>query len=176
VYASLAENSGAGPTMADGNPLFHSSHNNISTGAALSMEALEADRVVMALQKDIDGNDFLDIRPSVLLCPITLGASARTYNDAAFDPDSTGKFQKPNTVRGLFSQIVDTPRLSGTRRYLFADPNIAPVLEVAFLNGVQTPYMESEETFDVDGMRWKIRHDYGVAAIDWQGAVTNAGA
>jgi hypothetical protein len=71
---------------------------------------------------------------------------------------------------------VDTPRLSGTRRYLFADPNIAPVLEVAFLNGVQTPYMESEETFDVDGMRWKIRHDYGVAAIDWQGAVTNAGA
>ena len=176
VYAALAENSGAGPIMADGNPLFHASHNNISTAAALSMDALEADRVKMALQKDLDGNDFLDLRPSVLLLPIGLGAAARTYNDAAYDPDSTGKFQKPNTVRGLFNQIVDTPRLSGTRRYLFADPNVAPVLEVAFLNGVQTPYMESEETFDVDGMRWKIRLDYGVAPIDWQGAVTNAGA
>lgn len=175
VYARLAENTGAGPTMADGNPLFHSSHNNISTAAALSMDALDADRVKMAQQKDIDGNDYLDLRPSVLLLPIGLGSAARTYNDASFDPDSSGKFQKPNTVRGLFSTIVDTPRLTGTRRYLFADPNVAPVLEVAFLNGVQTPFMETEEAFTTDGMKWKIRHDYGVAAIDWQGAITNAG-
>lgn len=176
VYARLAENSGAGPNMADGNPLFHSSHNNISTAAALSMDALEADRVKMALQKDIDGNDYLDLRPSVLVLPIGLGANARVYNDAAYDPDVTGKFQKPNTVRGLFNTIVDTPRLSGTRRYLFADPSVAPVLEVAFLNGVQTPFMETEEAFNSDGMKWKIRHDYGVAAIDWQGAITNEGA
>lgn len=176
VYARLAENSGAGPTMADGNPLFHSSHNNISTAAALSMDALDADRIKMAQQKDIDGNDYLDLRPSVLLLPIGLGSAARTYNDAAYDPDSSGKFQKPNTVRGLFNTIVDTPRLTGTRRYLFADPNVAPVLEVAFLNGVQTPFMETEEAFTTDGMKWKIRHDYGVAAIDWQGAITNAGS
>jgi hypothetical protein len=30
--------------------------------------------------------------------------------------------------------------------------------------------------FSVDGVQWKVRHDYGVAAIDYRGAVTNAGA
>ena len=29
--------------------------------------------------------------------------------------------------------------------------------------------------FDVDGSRWKVRLDYGVAGIDYRGAVTNAG-
>jgi len=27
----------------------------------------------------------------------------------------------------------------------------------------------------VDGARWKVRLDYGVGAIDYRGAVTNAG-
>jgi phage head maturation protease len=176
VYALLALNGGLGPVMSDGNTLFHASHGNITTGVALSVDGLQADRVSMANQMDKDGNDFLGLAPDVLLLPIALGANARVYNNAEFDPDATGKYAKPNTVRGLFGTIVDTPRLSGTRRYMFANPATTPTLEVAFLNGVQTPFMESQEAFNQDGMSWKIRHDYGVAAVDWQGAVTNAGA
>jgi hypothetical protein len=70
---------------------------------------------------------------------------------------------------------VDTPRLAGTRRYLFADPTEAPVVEVASLDGAQEPFLEQQEGFDVDGSRWKVRLDYGVAAVDFRGAVTNAG-
>ena len=62
------------------------------------------------------------------------------------------------------------------RRYLFADPSEAPVLEVAFLDGNQNPYLELQNGFDVDGARYKVRLDYGVGAIDYRGAVTNAGA
>jgi len=36
--------------------------------------------------------------------------------------------------------------------------------------------MEVEEAFNVDGMQWKIRHDYGVGAIGFRGVVRNAGA
>jgi hypothetical protein len=79
-------------------------------------------------------------------------------------------------VRGLFGDIVDTPRLSGTRRYLFAATSEAPVLEVAFLDGNDAPYLESETGFTVDGTRWKVRLDFGIAAVDYRGAVTNAGA
>jgi len=75
----------------------------------------------------------------------------------------------------LFSEVIDTPRLSGTTRYLFADPSIEPVIEVAFLNGQQNPFMEMEEQFRVDGMTWKVRHDYGVGAIGYRGVVKNAG-
>ncbi len=176
VYALLALNGGLGPTMADGYTLFHANHGNISTAAALSMAAIDADRVAMAMQKDVSGNDYLDLRPAVLLVPIGLGGTARTINDALYDPDTANKLQKPNMVNGLFRDIVDTPRLSGTRRYVFADAMEAPVLEVAFLDGNQTPYLEVQNGFDVDGARYKVRLDYGVGAVDFRGAVTNAGA
>lgn len=176
VYALLALNGGLGPVMADGKTLFHADHGNISTAAAISMSAIDADRVAMAMQKDVSGNDYLDLRPSVLLVPIGLGGTARSINDAQYDPDTADKLQKPNVVNGLFRDIVDTPRLSGTRRYLFAEATEAPVLEVAFLDGVQEPFIELQNGFDVDGARYKVRLDYGVGAIDYRGAVTNAGA
>lgn len=175
VYALLALNSGLGPNMADGKSLFHADHANIGTGAAIAMTAIDADRVLMASQKDVSGNDYLDLRPSVLLVPIGLGGTARSINEAQYDPDTANKLQKPNVVNGLFRDIVDTPRLTGTRRYLFADPTEAPVLEVAFLDGAQEPYLEVQDGFDVDGARYKVRLDYGVAAVDYRGAVTNAG-
>ena len=176
VYALLALNGGLGPVMADGKTLFHADHKNITTGAAMSMAAIDADRVAMASQLDVSGNDYLDLRPSVLLVPIGLGGTARSINDAQYDPDTANKLQKPNIVNGLFRDIVDTPCMTGTRRYLFADPSEAPVLEVAFLDGNQNPYLELQNGFDVDGARYKVRLDYGVGAIDYRGAVTNAGA
>jgi hypothetical protein len=69
----------------------------------------------------------------------------------------------------------DTPRISGTRRYLFADPSIAPVIEVAFLDGQQEPVLETKDGWDVDGAEIKVRLDYGVGAVDFRGASTNAG-
>ena len=77
---------------------------------------------------------------------------------------------------GLFRDIVDSPRITGTRQYLFADPSDAPVFEVAFLEGEQQPFMETQDGWRTDGVEWKVRHDFGVAAIDFRGAVTDAGA
>lgn len=175
VYALLAENSGLGPTMGDGKTLFHADHKNIGTGSAISVLGLDADRVLMASQADISGNDFLDLRPEVLLVPLALGGTARVLNGAQYDPDTANKLQKPNIVAGLFSDIVDTARLSGTRRYMFANPSEAPAIEVAFLNGNETPEVRIEEGFRRDGIDYRVKHVFGVAAIDYRGAVTNAG-
>lgn len=176
VYATLALNSGLGPTLADGYSLFHANHGNITTAAALSAAAIDLDRVAMGGQRDVNSNDYLDLRPQVLLVPLGLGGTAKSINMAEYDPDTANKLQKPNTVRGLFGDIVDTPRLSGTRRYLFASVTEAPVIEVAFLDGNDTPYLELEQGFTVDGSRWKVRLDFGIAGVDYRGAVTNAGA
>jgi hypothetical protein len=175
VYAMLALNAGLGPVMGDGLTLFHATHANIGTGAAISMASIDADRVLMASQLDVSGNDYLDLRPAVLLVPIGLGGTARSINQAEYDPDTANKLQKPNVVNGLYRDIVDTPRLTGTRRYSFCDATEAPVLEVAFLDGRQEPYLEVQDGFDVDGARYKVRLDYGTAAVDYRGAVTNAG-
>ena len=177
VYAKLGENSGLGPTQSDTNPLFYSaSRANVNTSAsAITMAGIEADRVVLASQRDPNTQEYLDLRPSVLLVPIGKGGDAKTINDAQFDP-ADNKFQKPNIVRGIFSKIVDTPRLSGTRRYLFADPSIAPVFMVSFLEGMQEPTIETQEGWRYNGVEMKARLDFGVDVVDYRGAVTNAGA
>jgi hypothetical protein len=177
VYDLLALNAGLGPTMNDGNTLFHATHNNLGAGAALSVASIDADRVVLASQKDAQSNEILDLRPAVMVIPIGLGGQARVINQAQYDTDIVANKPHlvPNKVVGLFRDVVDTPRLTGTRRYMFADPALMPVIEVAFLEGVQEPFLEAKEGWRTDGVEWKARLDYGVAAVEFRGAVTNAG-
>lgn len=173
VYALLAAN----PTMGDGTALFHASHGNlITSGGAPSVAQFDSMRVKMAQQKDPSGNDYLDIRPYVLVCGISNGGDARVINGSQYDPDAANKLQRPNKVNGLFSQIVDTARITGTEYYAFANPSEEPVIEVVFLDGVQAPYLESQQLFNVDGISWKVRLDYGVGAIGWRGVIKNPGA
>ena len=175
VYAMLALNSGMGPTMSDGKALFHTDHGNIAADGVWSVDVLESMRTKMAMQMDVGGNDYLDLRPAIVLCSIANGGDLRVINESQYDPDTANKLQKPNKVRGLFRDVVDTPRLAAGRGYAFADPSEAPVLEVAFLDGAQDPYLEVQDGFDVDGARYKVRLDFGTAAIDYRGAVTAKG-
>lgn len=176
VYNLLAQNSGLGPSVTYNGitaPLFDAQFANIGTQAALSSDAIDADRVTMGSQVDISNNEKLDIRPSVLLVPLTLGAKAKQINRAAYDPTAGAAFEAPNKVAGLFRDIVDTPRLSGTRRYMFSDQT--PALVVVFLNGTQVPFMDQRLGWDIDGIEWKLRLDFNAQGFDPKGALTNAG-
>ncbi len=177
VYALLALNAGLGPTMTDGLTLFHATHGNITTAAALAAAALDLDRIAMGVQRDPSGNEILELSPAILVVPKSLGGQARVINDSQYDPDTVAnKAQmKANIAAKMFSDIVDTARIAATRRYLFADPGIAPTIEVAFLDGQEQPFMEMKEGWRVDGIEWKVREDYAVGAIDYRGAITNAG-
>ncbi len=176
VYALLALNGGLGPTVG-ANPFFHSSNGNVNgTGSALGVPGLDADRVIMAAQKDAQNLEFLDIRPMTLLVPSSLGGAARVLNNSQYDVTQSNKFQVPNMVAGLFKDVVDTARLTGTRRYLFADPNVAAAIVVAFLEGRQEPYIETQDGWRVDGTEMKVRLDYRAQMFDPRGALTNAGA
>lgn len=175
VYALLALNSGLGPTMADGQPFFHANRSNVSTGSALSGAALDADRLVMRQQKDISSNDYLDLMPRIALVPIQVETALRAINEAAFDHDGT-KLQKPNMQRGMFGDIVSSPRLSWstTRRYMFTEAKEA--LKVVFLEGSgEGPTLESRQGFRTDGIEWKARLDFKAVPYDPKTAVTNAG-
>lgn len=173
IYALLALNAGLGPTMPDGLTLFHASHNNLGTTGAPSVTTFDEVNQLIGKQRDVTGNEVLDLRPSIWVGPRSYGMTARIVNEAQFDPSVSNKFQLPNGVRGIFSRIVDTSRLTSTRWYAFSDPASAPTLEVAFLDGVQEPFLDNETGWNVDGVEWKVRLDYGYAAIDYRGAVTN---
>lgn len=172
VFAYLLSN----PVLEDGVALFHATHGNLAgSGAAIGVATLEAGRVAMGSQKDIGGNDYLDIQPEILLCSLADGGNARVTVNAQYDPETANKLQKPNMVNGIVRDIVDTPRIT-TAWYMFANPEEVPTLEVAFLNGEQEPYLEFEEGFTVDGARMKVRGDWAIGAIDFRGAYRNAGA
>jgi len=176
VHALLSENSGLGPTMSDSNPFFDATRANIAIDGVPSVALFSDIEDKMGKQTDISGNEVLDIRPSILLSPLSLRGDLLVINDAQYDPDTANKLQRPNKVRGLFSDIVGTARRTGTRLYAFADPNVIPAFEVAFLDGQQEPFLDSEEGWRVDGMEWKVRLDFGVAAQDPRGAITAKGA
>ncbi|WP_096144912.1 ClpP-like prohead protease/major capsid protein fusion protein [Stenotrophomonas pictorum] len=177
VYALLALNGGLGPVMSDGKTLFHADHNNIAAGADISVDAFDAMRQLIESQMDPGGNDYLDITLSRFLGTSAMKGKAGLVNNAEYNPDVSNKFQLPNIARNTFTEIITSPRLgTGKAWYGFADPGIEPVIEVAFLNGVQTPVLEQENNFRTDGLSWKVVHKYGVGAVGWRGAARNPGA
>ncbi|MGI4880452.1 MAG: ClpP-like prohead protease/major capsid protein fusion protein [Janthinobacterium lividum] len=174
VYAMLNSN----PNTRDGYPLFSTQHGNlVSTGGTPpTMAAVDAIRVLMAQQRDVSGNEVLGITPSTWVGPITLGSTIKVTNGAQYDPDVVNKFQRPNVVLGIFETIVDTARLTGPAWYVFADKDTAPAIEVAFLNGNQEPFMDTDLGWRVDGTEWKVRIDYGVGPVNFRSAMKNVGA
>lgn len=179
VYALLAQNSGLGPTQSDSQPFFHSNRANVNaTGSAISVTGIDADRVVMRAQRDPNSLDYIDLNPAILLVPDALKGTAQVINDAQYDPDTANKLQRPNMVRGLFREVIGTPRLSSasTRRYLFADPMQAAAIVVAFLEGYgRGPLLESENGWRIDGVEWKVTLYAKAQMGDPKAAVTNAG-
>ena len=120
-------------------------------------------------------DDYLDIMPSIFLGGVATSGAAKVANSSEYDPDTANKLQRTNIVKGVFSDIVESPRVSGNAWYLFADPKEAPVIEVAFLNGVQEPIVEMKQGWDQDGVSWRVMIDYAVGVVGFEGAVKNAG-
>jgi ATP-dependent Clp endopeptidase proteolytic subunit ClpP len=172
VFAYINSN----PATGDGQPFFSAAHGNLmAAGAPPTVAEIDLVRQKMASQKDISGNDFLEISPSIWLGPLALGGQARVSNGSQFDPDTANKLQRMNIALGIFDEIVDTARLTGTPWYAFADPEVAPAIVVGFLNGVEEPFIDNEMGWRVDGSEVKVRIDYGVAGINPSSAVKDPG-
>jgi hypothetical protein len=82
-----------------------------------------------------------------------------------------------NVLQDIVTLVTD-PLLdvaNNSAWYLAADPAVTDTIEVAFLNGQDTPYIEQQNGFNVDGVTFKIRIEYGVKALDWRGLYLNPG-
>lgn len=178
AFAMVTANSGTGITY-DANPLFHSSRSNIGPTGAMTVATLDGARVIMAKQKDPSANQFLALRPSIWLGPSELEGTAKQFNTSTTDPTDNKAQGVSNKILGLFpGGVIGSPYLSaqsGVRHYLLADPGLYPVFAVGFIDGQEAPRIESEQSFNYDGVQMKVVLDYGTAALDFRGAVTCAG-
>jgi hypothetical protein len=179
VYGLLALNAGLGPTIAAASPFFdYTLRGNVNNVAsALTVAGLEADRLIMRKQKDPASKRILGLQPSILLVAAGYEGIAKVINTSVYDPDATNQLQVPNRALGYFGTIVDSPLMTGTRRYLFADPSRCAAIVVAFLAGSgRAPQMATEYGFEVDGVKVRVSMDFKAQVHDPRGAVTNAGA
>ncbi|WP_411740557.1 ClpP-like prohead protease/major capsid protein fusion protein, partial [Pseudomonas sp. BF-R-12] len=180
VYDTLINNG----KMKDGKPLFDASRKNLFTGAdsKLSIAAMSAAKTAMALQKgkpakEGEKNRTLNVRPAYLLCPVALEDQANQLIRSTSVPTAQVNAGVVNPIQN-FAQVIGEPRLddnSSSAWYLAAKQG-SDTIEVAYLDGVDVPYIDQMEGFTSDGIATKVRIDAGVSALDTRGLNKSVGA
>jgi ATP-dependent protease ClpP protease subunit len=163
AYAVLTANG----AMADGKALFHADHKNLLTAAVPSTASVDAMMAAMRKQKDGKGNT-LNIRLAYLLTPVSLEGTALTVANSEFEVGSNKDNTTPNYVRGRFEVISDArlDEASTSVWYGAANPDSFDTVEVAYLDGVETPTLEQQSGWGIDGVEMKVRMDAGVKALE----------
>jgi hypothetical protein len=166
----LTAQSGTGPDMKDTNPLFHSTHGNVSTtGAVPSETTLSAARLAMRKQTGLGGG-LIDVTPFAVLIPSDLETTTEKLLTAiqAVTTDEVNPFAQ--------LRLIVEPRLTDAYRwYVVANPANADGLEYAYLAGGEGPQVESQAGFRVDGVEIRVRLDYGAGFIEHRSWYSNAG-
>jgi phage major head subunit gpT-like protein len=163
---------------------FTSGNNNVSTGAgsALSSAGLKAADQKFRVQTDQEGLP-LGAMPKILFVPPTLWYTARELMNATANVGNTTAntlLPNANIWQGAYT-VVTSPYLensaytgnSAAAWYLLSDPNDIPVIETIFLNGRDTPIVETAELdFDLLGVAMRGYLDFGVSLQEFRGGVT----
>ena len=150
----------------------------------LSIDGLTKAEVAFLDQTDSDGKP-IGILPAVLLVPTALSAMATMLFKSVEIRDTTASTKYPvaNPHQGKFraevSRYLANASYTGASSkawYLLADPADLPVIEVAFLNGQESPTIETADAdFNVLGVQMRGYHDFGVALQDPRGGLKSKG-
>lgn len=148
---------------------------NTGTGAALSTDSLAEAMAKLRLAKDASKNT-LRIMPRFLIVPVAQYVKAAQLITSAADPNGAHSGVN-NPFRGALEIITD-PELDAADAdawYLAGAPAYGYGVQVNFLNGNRTPILESKQSFDVLGWKYRMYLDFGVKALSTLGYVKNAG-
>lgn len=166
---------------------FTTGNANVSTGggSVLGFDGLKAAEIKFMNQTDPDGQP-LGIMPAILLAPPTLASTARTLmqSQGLIDGTATAAQGSTNIWAGKFRpetspymENVAYTGYSAAAWYLLADPNDLSVIEVCFLNGRETPVIETADAdFNSLGIQMRGYHDFGVAKQEPRAGVRSAGS
>lgn len=178
VYGELLAN----PLLADGVTLFSTAatRNNQGTAAAISETSLTQAIELMSQQRELSpagatGDQIIGNMPKfILVAPGTRAVEARKII-AQTTPAQTSQVNPyANSL-----EVIEEVRLFNTagpqRWWLAADPNAIDTIEYARLEGQTEPFLDQRVGFEVDGVEFKIRHDFAAKAIDFRGLFFNPG-
>lgn len=164
VFALLTGNAIA----QDGKALFDASHKNTLTGAALDVTSI--DKAIQLMNGFVNARgEPLAIEPEFMLLPTSLHTRAKQVLGSA-------GVEGADSNSGIINPIRDIVPALKSARLQVADPKSwylinKEAIEVSYLDGIDTPYIEQQNGFTVDGVATKVRIDAGVNVIDYRGIV-----
>ncbi|MCL2646126.1 MAG: hypothetical protein FWD61_03860 [Phycisphaerales bacterium] len=165
---------------------FTVANKNLLAGAdtILNIDGLSKAETAFLDQVDSDGKP-IGIMPSVMLVPTSLSAiGTQLYKSLELrDTTANNKYPIGNPHQGKYrvevSRYLGNSKYAGNSQkawYLLADPNDLPLIEVAFLNGQESPTIETAEAnFNVLGVEMRGYHDFGCALQDPRAGVRSKG-
>ncbi|HEK0807981.1 TPA: Clp protease ClpP [Proteus mirabilis] len=169
VYAVLVDNE----KMSDKKALFSADHKNMITGG-MDVETISAGRTAMRQQKE--GERTLNIRPAFMLVPTTLETQATQVVKSGSVKGADVNSNIINPIRDL-AEIIAEPRLddASEKDWYMVSRQGSDTIEVAYLNGIDLPYIDQLDGFTSDGVTTKVRIDAGVAPVDYRGLLKVTG-
>jgi HK97 family phage prohead protease len=141
--------------------------NKKTSATALGLAGLKEALALYRKLTDPDGNPIA-VQPRVLLVPVDLEVTAaELMNSVQISSGATGGQPSTNVFAGRYEVVSSTYLTNTADYYLLASPADLPVMEVAFLNGVQSPVVETAEAdFNVLGVQMRGYFDFGVAKAE----------
>jgi hypothetical protein len=173
AYSVLTANA----NMSDDVALFHADHHNLAAGAgnvgALSKATLGNGYVLMQKQTDANGSK-LNITPKYLLVSPDEAIEAEILTASTIDPSSNFTAGNTNFFKNRNLVAISSPyiNVSSNGFYLIADPAACDTIEVAFLDGKESPTIEMvDNDGDILARKWRYWFDVGAKALDFRGMV-----
>ncbi|GAK71185.1 peptidase U35 family protein [Agrobacterium rubi TR3 = NBRC 13261] len=158
------------PKMGDGKALFHHDHKNILPAAALSVESVAAARTAIRKQVDDQGKPA-SLRAKFLIVPPDLEMEGEKILAAI----AAARTEDVNVNAGRLELVVEDRLVDPKAWFLAVDPESVESLEYSYLTGEPGPQFAERPGFDVDGVEYKCRLDFGAGFLGWRGWYRSAG-
>ncbi|HEC61441.1 hypothetical protein LCGC14_0705640 [marine sediment metagenome] len=188
ISAIFTASSGVGPTLQDGDALFHSNHSNLLT-TALSWTAYVAARLAMRKQTEVHSSERLGAltSPKFLLVPSDLEITALQILASEGEPGTADNDVNPLATGDAFNarmnaakdRVIVVDLWTDTDDWaLVADPQLYPSIGLGFRYG-RTPEIFSVASptaglmFTNDTMPVKVRFFFATGPTDYRGLHKN---
>jgi hypothetical protein len=181
VIAVLVANGNA----QDGKAFMGTDHGNLAaSGCVPSVEAFNAGRLAMRLAKplaaaNVTMSGYLNVEPACWVGPAALEGTVDELLATPIRPAEAGATVATNVGniwRGRLAKAVH-PLLdkADDAQWYMTGPAGMGFIELCMLGESRYPTVESEQAFEVDAIRFKVRHVLAAALIDHRGLYCNPG-
>ena len=154
--------------MGDKKSLFHIDHRNLVMGGGIpDVAKVGAISTLMKTQRDVARNP-IQIHPVFFIAPVSLETAAETF----FSSQMIGSEAQPNQnniyAGTRFNRVYDALLDESDAKSWYLAAAKGSNVNLYFLNGNSSPRLEEKESWNRDGVEFKVSIDCAAKASAWQ--------